>query len=78
MLSTEQVKIIFVGTLPEFYTPDRQQRADEFETWLADYKLKVRAETLREAAKIADDARFDGDGDMRQVRDQILSQIEGS
>lgn len=41
MLSTEQVKVMFVGTLPPFYTPDQQQRADDFEQWLADHDRKI-------------------------------------
>lgn len=36
----------------------------------------AKMEALKEAAGIADAARFDGDGDLRQVRDQILAHAD--
>lgn len=48
-LSTDQVRVMFTGTHPQFYRPDQAQRAEQFDRWLE----MVRAEGVQEGRRQA-------------------------
>jgi hypothetical protein len=74
-LTTEQIRIGYIGTRPEFVKPWQAERPDEFDRWLAGHDAEVRNATLSRAAEIARQAEWDGSS-TRTTNEIIAAAIE--